>query len=508
MGAVYPLGGHYGTESETEEWLDEWTDDWDALGTGATIEVELCGETLVPAGATGTFRIRVGGTSGSVDGTIAGEITANTTSLDQKKDERTITRPSGQALIKLTALTSDSAKKAELDGVVFRAGRTNLGVGGVVAGGGRGLPNLEKEWQADPNIAISQATIGDSHLGLMLALVNSFVGFSENPITVVSSSNSVVAGAANHWGSIADLVNDDPGSAHSWMLLQNAMGRQLLLSLNSAASKTICTAKMSVSGGFTGGSITADPTASDAVTVLFDSYGYGHDGGGGVTDATTAWGTIKLTVLHSTDGKNTQAYAFQDDNPNIGAGDRPLYPMILFFQWGEVSQPCSGWDDPCVCVMRGNGRILDSNDGNIGSIYWIWDGNISFSPSAVEGYPIKAYGPEGQMDCLITLNSVAGTAIADTDYWTPDVTQGIAQISGKQPIQTVGVFCVTDGMREYVGNLMDFWLCGPMVDNHTTPDDTGLHATRSTIPSDDSKQFVKVGDWLIPWDGETDLEIG
>jgi hypothetical protein len=100
--------------------------------------------------------------------------------------------------------------------------------------------------------------------------------------TVELSSNSVTAGAGNNIASVADIVFNTGGSAHSWAVyLEPGVGNlRFLIDFNTAAasatpqSVTICRCQ---SGGYTGGSTTARPTAAVAsreVAVAWNMVGW------------------------------------------------------------------------------------------------------------------------------------------------------------------------------------------------------------------------------------------
>jgi hypothetical protein len=101
--------------------------------------------------------------------------------------------------------------------------------------------------------------------------------------TVVSSSNSVTYDASDLWLSDANLVWAAASSAHSWIVLQNnsiTTGFQLLLDLNYASTATEDLNAWFSFVGFTGGSTTARPTATDECRCNSVDNGWGTTGAG------------------------------------------------------------------------------------------------------------------------------------------------------------------------------------------------------------------------------------
>jgi hypothetical protein len=201
------------------------------------------------------------------------------------------------------------------------------------------LPTLKNVWQqASTTIAAAGSTTNTCKDGLLF-LINSLTGFSSNPWTVVGSSNGVTAGmdGVNRWSARADLVWNTVG-ARSWIVLENSLGHQFCISLSqSSASVSNWTPLMSLSGVFTGSSISADPTATDS------------------WNPTTApgWGIIsnadwKCFILHSEDGSKTRIIWYL-----VGSGQIRLH---LFLEKPRVpSDILPFWEYPFIASYFHNG---------------------------------------------------------------------------------------------------------------------------------------------------------
>lgn len=123
---------------------------------------------------------------------------------------------------------------------------------------------------------------------------------------VVGSGNSVTNGldGVDRWISYSNLVWASAGSAHSWIVLKQtgiASNFQVCIDLSNA-SYLNATVVASWSTGFTGGSNTARPTASDEVVLL----------------SNTAWGSSstvyrwRVNTCKTSDGCCTRAYMSYD----------------------------------------------------------------------------------------------------------------------------------------------------------------------------------------------------
>ena len=133
------------------------------------------------------------------------------------------------------------------------------------------LPVLAKTWQFQVNGTLpmlpgSKALIQNT--ALVFAIKNGLVGFGTAPWVVRYSCNSVTAGTAgdgvDRWATVANLVWNNAGAAHSWMVLRQTgihSTYEILLSLEPLSSTNLIVAQSDV--GFTGGTTTARPTATD-----------------------------------------------------------------------------------------------------------------------------------------------------------------------------------------------------------------------------------------------------
>jgi hypothetical protein len=107
----------------SEQVLFEWNVNFDDLA-GANLVATLSGLVKADSGSTGNFNLRVGGTIGAADGTVRASFsTSNATFIQKSSTGSSFAKPSGQTLVKVTAVDSAAGQVAHLRGVsaVFRA---------------------------------------------------------------------------------------------------------------------------------------------------------------------------------------------------------------------------------------------------------------------------------------------------------------------------------------------------------------------------------------------------
>ena len=103
----------------TEELLSEFTADFAAL-TPITLYPKLVALTKQTGGATGTYRLRIGGTQGAVDGTILATLTTTQGAYPSTPDTVTgssFSNPTAPRLIKVTGAASSAGQTARIRGI-------------------------------------------------------------------------------------------------------------------------------------------------------------------------------------------------------------------------------------------------------------------------------------------------------------------------------------------------------------------------------------------------------
>ena len=99
-------------DTGTEQVVDQFWIDFDSLPS-PNITVELIADFYTTGGATGTFRVRIGGTKGNADGTLEGTpITTVAGTPTRQTFSATIPNPGGTKYLTISAQTSNPGDKA------------------------------------------------------------------------------------------------------------------------------------------------------------------------------------------------------------------------------------------------------------------------------------------------------------------------------------------------------------------------------------------------------------
>jgi len=334
------------------------------------------------------------------------------------------------------------------------------------------LPTPAKTWQFNVNIHsdVTGTDKGDMD-SIFLKVKNALKTFALFPWVVVGSSNSL---AFNMSGTDllavgADCVRDSAGNAHSWIVLKQPAingNTSICIDLNHLTVSKL-TLYFSAAAGFTGGSVTSRPTATDEVRLLDRAAWCG-------TWTGTAGFPFRAHVMQSTDGQCTRL---------ITASDNVFRGMWLI---DRPASPVAGWSSPAIATA------VASNYGDI------YGDNYTVGPFHYENWfggtvRMAARGPLGDMPFKLTAESPCQYPakwpypVEPEIYIEPTAELGIAPI---------GLFHdVTVGQRGRHGHLFDLWVT------------SGLPAAGDTYPGDGSHRLIIVGNFALPWNG-TNIVIG
>lgn len=316
------------------------------------------------------------------------------------------------------------------------------------------LPTLSKTWQFNVNnqTTAQGSALADSRKTLR-GIKDAMIGFATNPWTVRYSCDSVTAGTAgdgvDRWSADTKLVWANAGTAHSWIVLrQTGIGPtyELLISCEgTSATGSLLTILTSISG-FSGGSRTARPTATDELTVA--SSGQWISG----SDVSNRW-----SVMQSTDGQCTRIL--------VGFGGNFTTLIVL----DKPNNPTTGWSTPnfsALYFIAGGLSITTANfisltsplaRSRIGSV----NGSVTLT--------IEGIGNNFATD--ITIGNIANEVDSSWDMWP------------------LGIACLTSGARGRHGSLFDLWAIST------------ARASGDMIPADGSNQFAVFGNFVLPWNG-------
>lgn len=306
------------------------------------------------------------------------------------------------------------------------------------------LPSLSKTWQHAVNqSAAAQGSAGLTNRNVLRLIKNALKGFGSNPWTVVSSSNGTVANSSDNWASAADMIGANPGVAHSWIVLrQTGIATNFEICLDcSGAGAQVASIVVSPSAGFTGGSTTARPTATDEIAIISAA----------TWTANASDVTVRYSVSQSTDGQCTRVWG--------AAGGTVAFCWVF----DKPADPVTGWTNP----------------------------SASWALAAAPSYSTTVSTSAGRMRSGSTTGSLqllcdGGTVCAPNDTAWANVAN---EISSEWALYPASFACTTSTIRGRHGRLFDLWLSSSAL------------ASGDTFPGDGTATFVQVGIIVLPWNG-------
>lgn len=311
------------------------------------------------------------------------------------------------------------------------------------------LPAPIKTWQhSDGNQILAGASAVATNQALWLATFNKLIGFTSNSPVLKYSCNSVTAGAAgdgvNHLTASTNFVWNSPGSIHSWWILQMASGLQICFSCEAVSGSM--TVVCSNTAGFTGGSTTARPTATDEY--VLQSAG---------TATSNSIVTMHWTAQLSSDG----------DCMTLVFSAGGTFASIMFFQ--QLVSPTTGFTNAFVCGFLSGASAVAGTAG---------------AATVTTGFKARQGTTNGQV-AACSLGFSANIYVTDTNVG--NVVSTFDSTWPMLPIEFVGV---TSGCAGPMGPAVDLWY--------------GSHANASGSQYPPvTLTFAQFGDFIIVWDGST-----
>lgn len=319
------------------------------------------------------------------------------------------------------------------------------------------LPALDKSYAYNVNQAIvTSGVINTDCQKALFAIVNAMVGFALMPWLVVGSSNGVgsfsMAGT-NYWAASGNLIWGGAGANHSWIVLKSQVigvsgggGLQVCFDLNQVSTPYRMNVIVSATAGFTGGSATARPTATDE-QVIFAS---------GIAWISSAPQNNVVHVWQSTDGAVFNAVLF-----SANVAQFSIHASV-------PKNPIANWTKPCV--------------------YWALSSSIVplFKAATMYSGANASAWIASSAALYLTGEAVNNVLIETYQSFSDDQT-------GEWPFGPIGLYCQTAGNRGRKGQMFDVWW------------GSTVNASGDNYPADGSKQFVQFGDMIFPWNGSTAL---
>lgn len=336
------------------------------------------------------------------------------------------------------------------------------------------LPTIQKSWQFSVNrtIARTGTSWAPTSADLLFQIKDALTGFGSAPWTVAYSCDGTTAGTAgdgvDRWASNADVVVSTAlTTAHSWMVLKQtgagAGNVQILLNASPTSGGNssyglIFIAAISLNAGFTGGTKTSRPTATDEIICVNSSGAYAL-GGFKNNDPRQCF----LHVMQATDGENTRVIVMSESTaiwllcvetptPRGLSVSNPVLAINAQITTSSAFWPQAGWTAQSLCtVANANVKMPIS-----GTNYDMW------------------CTTEGDATGLMHNRANVGANANDlTSEW---------------PMWPIGFACGTAGARGIIGSIKDMWFGSSGVPNGDTYDASSL-------------AFAQFGQVVVPWDG-------
>ncbi len=326
------------------------------------------------------------------------------------------------------------------------------------------MPILIKTWQhlysgATPttNILVSTTTQTLRNQTVLHTIKEIMKGVALGAWTCVGSSDSVAAGldAVDRWAAPTNLVWSV--GAHSWIVLkQTGIGPnfQLCFDLNTGVPGDLVDCVASPSAGFTGGTTSARPTATDEFSIRSGAWTY-----------TSANDPIYLHGMVSTDGQCSRFFLCR---ANLVCG------MMLF----EVPRfPVGGWSQPFMGFVAGGGGST-----NVPSyVAGLFDN--------INGWPVLNATSRGRANGGGFRLLWATRAVRSGIPFGYQVLTVPHDITGEMSLGAIALYSDQALVRGRHGMLFDAWAGSSQL------------GMGETYPADLTRQLVQFRDLVVPWDG-------
>lgn len=332
-------------------------------------------------------------------------------------------------------------------------------------------PTIQKTWEFEINNLVEfDGSVGGNAnndrrrllFNIKEAMVNNGTTTFTSPWTVVSSSDSSTASAADNWTDYTDLVwRDDDGSAvFSWIVLRQT-GISTTFELLITCEEDFTSADGSRIGawvaqaGFTGGTTTARPTATDERQIR-DSTSNGRWGSGadGTPNTNYRW-----HLMMSSDGECTRIIIHMN---KIVTG---------IWMFDVPDNAVTGWSNPYVAVIYGE----NNQNTNVTSY-------VRFLDNAT------MLGRYSGTDTTMFLSSegIADSAIGE--FLKNN------QLDNTWIATEMGIASQTSTFTGRMGTMYDLWWGSNF---------SSSEATGRLYPETGTKLYVQVKDIIFPWDGSS-----
>lgn len=315
------------------------------------------------------------------------------------------------------------------------------------------LPVPGKAWQISPNNIVGKQTTHDlQNAAVFIAKKNLLTGFGLAPFTVRGSSDSVTAAldGADRLVDPADIVPSN--GAHSWIVLrQAATGIEICYDFFYAAGVYLHDVVYSPADGFTGGSTTSRPTATDEQVRSALNWNAGG----------TANTTFRMHAWHAEDGTATAVVVMNNGH---------VVHMMLA---GQADDPVTGWTLPFYFLDHGSGNAGDS-------------ANLSDVTTFYANDRICGRAPAGNMTMYMSMEGCSGTQLGAITPLSNAMRFNASSNHNLHPVQSIGLVSLTVGARGRHGVIPDFWRAPSSLNGYVFRDEAGT-------------QLVSFDGWTFSW---------
>jgi hypothetical protein len=326
-------------------------------------------------------------------------------------------------------------------------------------------PTNVKTWQYALNLTTfaDNTTVGNAYESASRRLfqIKSFLTSADDfttPWTVVSSSDAATAGVGDKWLDAGDLIwrADTGGAIFSWIVLrQAAISATFEVMIGCEQDNTSDDGKRIIvyvsQAGFTGGTTTTRPTATDERRLR---------------SHTEYWGSGQVNTAY-----DSQTHVWMSD-------DGECTRIVIYIQgtvtgywcFEKPANPVPEWTTPYFACVLGTSNITVDQ-----TTY------ASFYDSA----NILSYFAGDAVSMYMSGEGFASAAAGE--YLT-----NAGQLTNNWSAGSMGLISTTSPFRGRNGEVFDLrW---------------GFKSTAGEVryfPADGSKTFVQISDFILPWDGTT-----
>lgn len=341
------------------------------------------------------------------------------------------------------------------------------------------FPTPTKTWDFGTSNADINESVTANAAGLTLArpilrkVKDRLKGKANHPIAIKGSSDSVTAAmdGTDRWAADANLVWVQTSGVHSWIVwdhdaINDGSGHKLQVCLDltggGVTSGDRFQAFASPVSGFTGGTTSARPTATDEVPL------------GSTTSITfaTASAVHRTHVISSTDGLVYHIVIATGNNPNFHMCIAAPTPTI------DAVPTVPGWSYPWLISLVGASA-----------------GNNLTAANMVSSYSARFSSRHSATTLVCGLEVEGGTALIKAGG------AGVAAngVTGQLPILGHGIWSTTGGGLGRLGYVPDLYFVS----------DTAFATIGSTIGSDDNhRRWMVAGCALLPWTNDGTIPLG